>query len=41
MTAQLGENVANIELARLGGGVWRLDEDRGHWCLLIFHRHLG
>ncbi len=30
-----------FELLDLGGKCYRLDDFRGHWLLLVFHRHFG
>jgi peroxiredoxin len=41
MKARVGKPALPFELKDTTGEIHRLDDDAGHWLLLIFHRHLG
>lgn len=36
-----GRPAPSFALGDAEGRVWRLEEFRGSWLLLVFHRHLG
>jgi peroxiredoxin len=38
---RVGDPAAPFALADLAGRIHRLENYRGHWLLLVFHRHLG
>lgn len=37
----VGTNADSQQLTDSNGEPWFLDGDKGHWRILIFHRHLG
>ncbi len=37
----VGKPAVPFELPDIDGRIHRLEDDRGHWLLLVFHRHLG
>jgi peroxiredoxin len=41
MTNQVGDPAIEFELNDSTGKTHRLVDYRGHWVLLVFHRHLG
>lgn len=41
MKARTGHPAVPFELKDTAGQVHHLEEDFGHWQLLVFHRHLG
>ena len=41
MTIQVGDPAIEFELPDSAGKVQRLVDFRGHWLLMVFHRHLG
>lgn len=41
MTDRTGTVAADFELADADGRVRRLEDWRGRWLALVFHRHLG
>jgi peroxiredoxin len=41
MTAQAGSPAVEFALEDTAGTVHRLGQYRGHWLLMVFHRHLG
>jgi peroxiredoxin len=40
MRSEVGAPAAAFELEDTGGMVHRLEQYRGHWLLMVFHRHL-
>jgi peroxiredoxin len=36
-----GQPAIEFDLLDTDGNSHRLTEDKGHWLLLVFHRHLG
>ncbi len=41
MTIQMGDEAIDFVLRDSSGTAYRLLDYRGHWVLLVFHRHLG
>ena len=41
MDSKVGQPAVPFELADTTGTVHRLEEYRGSWLLMVFHRHLG
>ena len=41
MVNQTGNEAAPFELRDSNGEVHRLEDYRGRWLLMVFHRHLG
>ncbi|MEL7500241.1 MAG: hypothetical protein AAFN77_21775 [Planctomycetota bacterium] len=41
MSRLLGTPAIKFELPDTENAIHRLEDDRGHWLLLVFHRHLG
>ena len=41
MTNMVGKPAAPFELNDIEGNLHRLEDYRGRWLLLVFHRHLG
>jgi peroxiredoxin len=41
MTAKAGSPAVEFALEDTAGTVHRLGHYRGHWLLMVFHRHLG
>lgn len=41
MNSYVGQRAADFELNDMQGNQHRLEDDEGHWLLLVFHRHLG
>ena len=41
MKSKLGSPAVDFELSDTEGRVHRLEQYRGKWLLLVFHRHLG
>ncbi len=41
MESRCGEPAVPFELADMQGNRHRLADYRGHWLLMVFHRHLG
>jgi peroxiredoxin len=41
MQSLVGKPAIRFELPDAYGNIHRLEDDRGHWLLLVFHRHLG
>jgi peroxiredoxin len=41
MTAAAGQPAIDFDLPDTTGTRHRLADSRGHWLLLVFHRHLG
>lgn len=39
--SRTGQPAVPFELNDTRGGTHRLSDFRGHWLLLVFHRHLG
>ena len=40
MKSEVGSPAAAFELPDTEGTVHRLEQHRGHWLLMVFHRHL-
>jgi peroxiredoxin len=40
MNKEVGSPAAAFELEDTAGTVHRLEQYRGHWLLMVFHRHL-
>ena len=41
MECMVGKSAVPYELKDTRGTVHRLEDELGHWQLLVFHRHLG
>jgi len=41
MKSMVGKPAIPFELRDTKGEIHRLEDDFGHWLLLVFHRHLG
>ena len=41
MTTKLGTPAIPFDLRDIDGNMHRLQDDSGHWLLMILHRHLG
>ena len=41
MKSMVGKPAILFELKDTKGNVHRLEDELGHWQLLVFHRHLG
>jgi peroxiredoxin len=41
MTNLSGQPAISFSLADSGGSIHNLEEYRGSWLLMVFHRHLG
>jgi len=41
MTSQIGSPAVAFALPDTAGTVHRLEQFRGRWLLMVFHRHLG
>jgi peroxiredoxin len=41
MESRVGTPAVPFELSDTAGTLHRLEEFRGRWLLLVFHRHLG
>ncbi len=41
MKSKVGSPAVAFALEDTAGTVRRLDQFRGHWLLMVFHRHLG
>lgn len=41
MTSKVGSPAVPFALADTAGSLHRLEQYRGRWLLLVFHRHLG
>ena len=41
MNSKIGKPATPFELKDTQGRVHRLEDELGHWQLLVFHRHLG
>ncbi|MDO8479125.1 MAG: hypothetical protein Q7W02_23615 [Candidatus Rokubacteria bacterium] len=41
MKSNVGSPAVTFALKDTAGTVRRLDQFRGHWLLMVFHRHLG
>jgi peroxiredoxin len=37
----VGKPAVDFDLQDVQGKSWRLKDFRGHWLLLVFHRHLA
>ena len=40
MKSQVGSPAVSFTLEDTAGAVHRLEQYRGHWLLMVFHRHL-
>jgi peroxiredoxin len=41
MKSRVSKAAVPFELKDTAGNTHRLEDDLGHWQLLVFHRHLG